>query len=421
LPFFDRKTASAVGEVLLGKKREGEDGSGETGGGAGRRVLISPQDMQVNPLIPGFIWDAFDRLPSQTLPKKNAKPTKRLAALAQSLSRDGLREDARKDAYAELFSVLDGLMARHAKKVEEATASILTVEGETIVAGINSHDVKIVGKFTEVADDRVVDAGFKAARKYAEHITDVDDEDGLFDSHLKIAALARVDGVQEELDRQADAVSQGWFSKYRVAIKGLSDERRLVYDELLALSPDPQRIDLKRPRTRTEETADVDGDPVETRSGHLMSDQDGNFPIGTLNTWEVKVIDAELAQAGFVAWYRNPGRGSADSLTVAYKDGKGHWRRLCPDFVFFTGTEEDVKASIVDPHGYHLSDALPKLRGLADFAVAYGDHFHRIESVAEMKDKTLRVLDLKQERTRKAIFEAVDAEALYLSSEATNY
>jgi hypothetical protein len=78
-------------------------------------------------------------------------------------------------------------------------------------------------------------------------------------------------------------------------------------------------------------------------------------------------------------------------------------------------------ASIVDPHGFHLGDALPKLRGLADFSVGFGEAFHRIEAVAEMKDKTLRVLDLKSESVRQAIQEADDAERLYLSTAATDY
>jgi type III restriction enzyme len=152
-----------------------------------------------------------------------------------------------------------------------------------------------------------------------------------------------------------------------------------------------------------------------------MSDPDGNFPMGTLNAWETSVLESEIKQPGFLAWYRNPSRASADSLAIAYKDGKGNWRRMCPDFIFFSGSGEDVRVSIVDPHGFHLGDALPKLRGLADYATNFGDAFHRIEAVAEMKDKKLRVLDIKAPTVRQAISEAKDAEALYLSTAATDY
>lgn len=104
-------------------------------------------------------------------------------------------------------------------------------------------------------------------------------------------------------------------------------------------------------------------------TSHPQSDPEDEFPIGAMNSWETKVVDAERKHPGFLAWYRNPEKASADSLAVAYKNAKGNWRRACPDFIFFSGTDEDVKVSIVDPHGFHLGDAIPKLRGLADFAV----------------------------------------------------
>ncbi|WP_328525625.1 DEAD/DEAH box helicase [Kribbella sp. NBC_00359] len=431
LPHFNRQTATAVAEVLLGQKREGDDGTGDTGGGEGRRVLVAPVDMNVNASISPSVWKAFDRLPSQTLPRKAAKPTKRLTALAQALSRDGLLKDARKAAYGEMFAVLDGLVARHKQKVDEATYGILDVEGETIVAGVRSKNVAIAGKFSEMADDRSVEADFKAAgrvlspdlaRKYADHIAVVDaDDDGLFDAHVRIAALAQVEGVQAELDRAADTLAGKWLTQYRVAIKGLLDERRAVYDDIIAMSTDPHRIDVLRPRIRAEETEDSAGNKVATKTGHLMSDAQGRFPIGSLNNWETRVLESEMSQPGFRAWYRNPARASEDSLAIAYKDGKGNWRRLCPDFVFFSGEDEEIKVSIVDPHGFHLGDALPKLRGLADFTAEYAHEFHRVEAVAQMKDKTLRVLDLKSEAVRKAIHEAGDAERLYLSVAATDY
>jgi type III restriction enzyme len=431
LPHFDRKTATAVAEVLLGQRQQGADGSGDSGGGEGRRVLIAPVDMEGNQAIPATIWAAFDRLPSQTLPRKAAKPTKRLTALAQALSRDSLRPHARKDAYDELFGVLDGLMARHRKKVDEASYRILEVEGETLVASVESGAVGDPVAFSELADDRSVEADFKAAgrvlspdiaRKYVDHIAvKTDDDDGLFDAHVKVAALAKIDGVREEVDRAADLLAKKWLKEHRVAIKALADERQAVYDDIVAMSTEPQRIDILRPRVRAEETKAADGSLLATRQAHLMSDPSGEFPIGSLNDWETRVLDAEMGQAGFLAWYRNPSRASNDSLAIAYQDGKGNWRRMCPDFFFFHDGESDVRVSIIDPHGFHLADALPKLRGLATFTETFGQEFHRVEAVAMMRDGTLRVLDVKADAVRDAIRVADDAEKLYLSSAATDY
>lgn len=40
------------------------------------------------------------------------------------------------------------------------------------------------------------------------------------------------------------------------------------------------------------------------------------------------------------------------------------------------------KVDLVDPHGHHLADAMPKLRGPADFAEKLGSEFRRVESGA---------------------------------------
>lgn len=119
--------------------------------------------------------------------------------------------------------------------------------------------------------------------------------------------------------------------------------------------------------------------------------------------------------------HRNPSRASADSLAIAYQDTRDNWRRMCPDFIFFHGDEGEVRVSIIDPHGHHLADALPKLRGLAEFAASIGSTFQRIESVSRMEDGTLRVLDLTDAAVRAAIDSARDTKALYLGDKSTDY
>ncbi|MEA5446477.1 DEAD/DEAH box helicase family protein [Gammaproteobacteria bacterium AB-CW1] len=429
LPHFNRSTASSVAEVLLGTTSEGDDGSGGTGGGEGRRVLFKPVDMLPNPNVSEAVWEAFDRVPSQTLPRKAARPVRRLAALAQALSRDGLRENAIKEAYEKLCLRLDGLATEYEAEVDEHMDAILEVHGETIVAGVSEHEVLRAGTFVELADDRAVEAEFRDARRiltpelakrYADHIA-TDDYDGLFDAHVKVSGLARIEDVPHELDRTADKLAREWFAEYRKAIKKLSDERQAAYAEIKGMSRDPQEIGIQRPRTRTESAADGDGNAVETRAQHLMSDEAGEFPIGSLNEWEVQVLDSEMKDHDFRAWYRNPSRASEDALAIAYCDAQDNWRRMCPDFLFFHGDDDDIKVSIVDPHGHHFADALYKLRGLASFSEELGDAFHRIEAVARMEDETLRVLDLKDQKVREAIDAANEAKALYSSGLASDY
>ena len=60
----------------------------------------------------------------------------------------------------------------------------------------------------------------------------------------------------------------------------------------------------------------ADGEKVPAEDRHLMADEHGQFPIGSLNSWKVSVLEAEMAQPGFLASYRNPGRASDDSLAI---------------------------------------------------------------------------------------------------------
>ena len=76
LPHFDRSAAATVARNMLGERVHDVDG---TGGGAGRRVLFAPVDMKANPVIPDAVWAVFDGLPSQTLPRKAARPVRRLS------------------------------------------------------------------------------------------------------------------------------------------------------------------------------------------------------------------------------------------------------------------------------------------------------------------------------------------------------
>lgn len=75
---------------------------------------------------------------------------------------------------------------------------------------------------------------------------------------------------------------------------------------------------------------------------------------------------------------------------------------------------------IVDPHGTHLSDALPKLRGLAHYAAAHGGNYRRIEAVAESNGK-MRVLDFKRADVCAATEQARTAAGLFAGALAGDY
>jgi type III restriction enzyme len=226
------------------------------------------------------------------------------------------------------------------------------------------------------------------------------------------------------LDAEADKMAKAWLDKYRISIKGLSDERQEAYRLIREMSTEPQEIDLTKPKSWMEATtvreADGSDTPLLTYEHHLLSDEDGKFPA-EMNSWEFDVLRAEMKRTGFQAWYRNPSRSSQDSLGVAYTADNNEIRIVRPDFIFFAAQSDGtVAADIVDPHGTQFSDALPKLQGLAKYAETHPHIYRRIETVAKLDD-TLRILDLTDAEVRKAVFEAKDAKSVYRGPRAINF
>ena len=109
-----------------------------------------------------------------------------------------------------------------------------------------------------------------------------------------------------------------------------------------------------------------------------------------------------------------------DSLGVTYEDGTDI-RIVRPDFIFFARMDDgSIAADIVDPHGHHLADALPKLKGLARYAEANGAVFRRIEAITEL-DGSFRILDLQEKSIRAAIQHAPNTKSLYEGSVGVDY
>lgn len=147
---------------------------------------------------------------------------------------------------------------------------------------------------------------------------------------------------------------------------------------------------------------------------------EGNYPEEFKSSWEPEVLRLELARESLICWYRNPGVAKPESLAAVYSEGDQQ-ALVRPDFIMFDRAPGGrVVASIVDPHGHHYGDALPKLRGLSAYAEQHGDHYARIDSIAKVGGQ-LRVLDLKDSRVRESIAHATSVEALYNDQLALDY
>src|SRR6185312_3968526 len=94
-------------------------------------------------------------LPAQTRPQRGAKPAIRLTALAHELASDGLLPGAGGKAHAAMHKVLDDFIAERTPAFAAKRASVLTVEGRTIIAHMQTGMLQD-GLFQADADDAVV-------------------------------------------------------------------------------------------------------------------------------------------------------------------------------------------------------------------------------------------------------------------------
>ncbi|MBS0632446.1 MAG: DEAD/DEAH box helicase family protein [Verrucomicrobia bacterium] len=427
LPKFDRETVERIVKAL----REGGGDTPPTG-----RILINPKEMKPNPAAPQTVWEKFVALPSQTRPQRGAKPAIRLTALAHELASDGLLSGAGGKAHAAMHNMLDEFITERAKLFAEKRAAVMTVEGRTIIADMQKGGMRDE-QFQADADDAVVgDAYRRTARIISPDIArtytmerakrklqaEDDLDDALIEAREDVATLHLLENLQVLFDAEAKKLSDAWFSEYRERIKKLPHDRQDAYRQIIALSTEPQDVDLALPVSRFEATKARETNGTETDipayAQHLLCDEKGFYPA-ELKPWEKAVLTAEMARNGFKFWYRNPNRPSQDSLGISYAEGHDI-KIVRPDFIFFANQNDKVVVDIIDPHGFHLADALVKLRGLARYAETHAQIYRRVEAVAEIEGK-LRVLDLTQAHVRQAIMEATSAEGLYKSAIAGDY
>lgn len=429
LPKFNRQTVESVVEALM----KGDDTLPANPG----RILINPVEMRPNPHASLAVWAAFEALPSQTRPQRAAKPAKRLTALAHELASDGILPGAGRMAHAAMHEALDKFQTDEKDQIIAKRKAVMTVDGRTVVADLQGK-TKSFDEFWEEADIAVIDDAYRRAvrifspdisRAYVEHLAyknaNPDDpeefEEALIAGRVSLAAVGLVTEVQAYFDDEADQLVNRWLAHYAAEIKKLSDERKESYRQVVEMSTYPQDVDLVKPEAKFEPTKARDKDvetTLPTYKNHLLCNEKGEYPA-ELNAWEQKVLESETKRDGFKFWYRNPQYPGQSSLGIAYMNS-GEYGIIRPDFIFFAEVRGVIVADVVDPHGIHLADALPKLQGLALYAEAHASAYRRIESVAEAMGK-LRTLDLTKDSVRQAIAKATDALSLFSGSLARDY
>lgn len=429
LPKFDRRTVEGVVNMLM----TGDEFTASVG-----RVLVNPVEMRPNPTVAAEVWDKFESLPSQSRPVRGAKPGVRLTAAAQELSADGLVDGAGAIAHAVLHGAIDSFRAEHPKKISAKRAEVVEVRGQTLTADLRSNS-KTFDQFVEEADRAAIDEVYRRAtriftpdvsRTYVDYLASKtanrDEEpeaylDAVREARVTVAGLGLVVEIGSHFDQVADRQTNVWLEQFRETIESLPDDRKEAYRQIIELSPEPQNFRLARPESTFEPTTIRLGSQetaLPTWQNHMLCDTNGEYPA-ELNNDERTVLEQEARGEGFIAWYRNPQYPGRSSLGIAYEDA-GEYKIVRPDFIFFRAVGDRIVADLVDPHGTHLADALPKLQGLATYTEQNADLFERVESVA-MAGGRLRKLNLKDGAVRQAVRQATDAASLFASTVADDY
>ena len=435
LPHFDRATAKSVAEEIMGIK----PGSGLPPRPMGPKVLFSPVDLVWNSKVPegvnGFLCD----LPSSPKPAAVPKPIKRVLEAAAALAQDELVEEPNTTALNLMYGVLDGALAQYKSEVETLAAAIMEAEIRRFRAERGSESVEETA-IQRKADYNTVEEAFTHTcraltvtvakgylkRLYQEAIAENIHTD-LTAIQARVAALSRIEKngepvVVQAVEDAADKKTREWLDDMRDTIALLREARRDVYEEIRGQAREPELVRTEMPISLRVEGGAENGTPLPRVGKHVLADKDGEVPLDpNFNEWERAVINSETNRKSLVAWYRNPSAAGKHSLRVPYKKD-GEWKSLQPDFIFIDrNAEGELVASIVDPHSRHLSDALDRLVGLADYAEQFGDRFSRIDSLDLDKDKKFRVLDMKDAKVREAVRKSASASDLFTGPHARVY
>lgn len=372
-------------------------------------VITNPVTIERNDAVPDEVFTLLEALPTYVVPGRIYRTQmSRLHTLAAMLAGDHIVEDATSKARIVLIAVLDG----QRKKLESdgtfqadlSRVRAMKIERSyALLAAESLDDLPTEVAYDVERDDNNIEDLFRVAkRKLPEGIatnywSKVIGEQGADDfdpteAKAVTAVLALHPEVVAAVEDAAENQVNEWLKKHQPSITKLPDAKKATYEAVRRETRTATLTDLILPSARSVSDAD------DSYPKHVLAADDGTYPE-KFNGWETRTLQKELDDTDVVGWYRNP-RGGNAALRIPY-EGVQRAQSMYPDFVFFTQTDDGIRPSIIDPHGYNLADAPAKLRGLARYAETHGGHYDRIWAVVEIQGDLL-ALDLKSQDNRNA-------------------
>ena len=407
--------------------------------------MLKPVTLYRNDEVPDEVIELIAGLPSYAKPAAAPKPIKRILKAAQALAQDDIVTDADKLAHETMFEVLDAITEENAEDVEAQVKQIMTADIRRILAARGEPSPPSIH---DSARCRCGDRGRRAAAPEAadHHLggeqVPVAEHAGrhqrgrrerrrplavdITGIRARVAALAFIDAdVQKPVEDAANSLTQLWLTTKSKAIAKLPDSRKPVYEAIQDMAREREPVDIEIKDRRPGRLRRHRSQPASHRKKHLLATPDGDYPLEmkmAKNRWERATIRHEQGLGTLEGWYRNPSSAGKNSLRIAHRTGE-KWKSVQPDFCSSTGPTA-AAPSIIDPHGAHLGDSIPKLKALAEYADEHGEKFDRIIAVGVEKDGVLTGLDLKSSKIRRAVYECpadTDSIAKLYETKGTKY
>lgn len=401
LPFFNQV---AVDKVIA--RLESGDSSVTS------RVTVNPVDLERNTAVPVEAFDLVESLPSYTRPAATFRnEVARLNRMATLLEGNGILPGATRTARETVVAHLVAELARLSKEVQLTATDYEHVDYRTRTVNWLTGQITAVEDGSRRAAVRNVDDLFaSAARRLGDaaapwllqNLVAGDDDADIPATKVRVAALAAQAGVRDRLDDAAGSLVAEWHRAHRGAVAELPDAVRGKFDTILEATTTPVLVSPILPERGWP------AKPVEAGEDrwvkHLYVGPDGLYPEA-FNTWEKRVLAAQVSRDDVVAWYRNPTAGKR-ALAVPYTDG-GAPKTVYPDFLVVRSTAEGLVVDVLDPHDPSRSDTVSKWAGLAEFTATHGAQFGKVLAIIADADDNLVAVDLRTPAVGQAVRAAI--------------
>lgn len=221
------------------------------------------------------------------------------------------------------------------------------------------------------------------------------------DINVDIAAAAAVPEIVEAVKQSARTKLERLTEEYDPLIAKYPASVRNQFSSRMSKHGIPHTVFLDKP------VADTHDSGGKKYPKHVVNDPKTHMAWFNLYDSEDAVVMHELKRPEVICWYRNPvGKTTGQSLRIPYRIGDDR-KVLHPDFIFFERVGDSEMPAVIDPHGIHLADTMPKLKGIARYVEDFGEMFSRYWFVSDYKGQAT-YLDMKDAETRAVIGTAPD-------------